>query len=76
MRLGFGRKGRSEEAPASAPAAPATVPPLAQSAAGAAQAAPAGVPGVGRSPAIESFKAASEAVKAREAAQTPPPRAH
>jgi hypothetical protein len=72
MRLRLRRKGATEEAPASKPAASVTVPPLAQSAGGAGQAAPPGAPSVGTSPAIESFKAASEAVKAREAAQSRP----
>ena len=75
MRLRFRRGDRSEETPAGEPAASGAAPPLAQSAAGVGQAAPAGAPGAGLSPAIESFKAASDAVKAREAAQASP-RAH
>lgn len=75
MRLRFGRRDRPEETPAGEPAASGTAPPPAQSTAGIGQAAPSGEPGVGLSPAIESFKAASDAVRAREAAQTPP-RAH
>jgi hypothetical protein len=69
VRLRFGRRKGSEQAPAGEPAASATVPPLAQGALAAPQAAPAGSPSGSGDPAIESFEAASEAVKAQEAAQ-------